>query len=129
MTNQPGSASFDLAATLAEYGIDHADAMERMMNNEALFKQLAQRYITDTNCEGFIEAMNAGDLERAYKQAHTLKGVAGNLAFTQLYQLAEQACDALTSGNVELATKLMDPIAKADKLVRAGLDHWNGLDA
>lgn len=128
MTNgQSGAESSKVASELAEYGIDYANAMDRMMNNESLFKQLAQHYVVDENYQGFVEAMAIDDFDTAYARVHTLKGVAGNLSFSTLYDLAAQACDALTGGNPEGARALIEAIGAADKSVRAGLDHWNSL--
>ncbi|WP_251197373.1 Hpt domain-containing protein [Anaerotardibacter muris] len=124
MTDQ-GSA--ELTAALAEYGIDYANAMERMMDNAALYKQLSAHYVVDENYKGFVEAMALDDFDTAYTRVHTLKGVAGNLSFSTLYALAAQACDELTGGNPEGARALIDAIGAADKSVRAGLDYWQGL--
>ena len=121
------SGSAELAAALAEYDINYADAMERMMDNDALYKQLSQHYVVDENYQGFVEAMELDDFDTAYARVHTLKGVAGNLSFSTLYELAAQACDALTGGNPEGARALIGAIGAADKSVRAGLEYWNGL--
>jgi HPt (histidine-containing phosphotransfer) domain-containing protein len=127
MTNASTSQSNDIAAELAVYGIDYEDAMARMLNNGALFKQLAQHYRNDANLAALVEDMKAGDLETAYSHAHTLKGVAGNLSFGQLHALAAQICDALTSGNSEAAYESMDAIEQAHARVLEGLDHWQTL--
>lgn len=126
MTNS--STSTDIGAALAAYGIDHADAMARMLNNDALFKQLAQHYRTDTNFEALRADMEVGDFETAYNHAHTLKGVSGNLSFGQLHKLAAQVCDALSNGDADAARALMEPLANAHELVLEGLDYWQTLD-
>lgn len=126
MTNS-SSQSADTGAALAAYGIDHADAMARMLNNDALFKQLAQHYRNDTNFEALCADMEAGDFETAYNHAHTLKGVSGNLSFGQLHKLSAQICDALSSDDIDAARALMAPLADAHKLVLEGLDFWQTL--
>lgn len=128
MTNASTSQSNDIATVLAAYGIDHEDAMTRMLNNGALFKQLAQHYRNDTSFEALCADMKAGDLETAYNHAHTLKGVSGNLSFGQLHALATQICDALTSNDTDAAHTLMAPLTDAHKLVLEGLDYWQTLD-
>ena len=50
MTNtSPTLNSAALAEKLAGYGIDIADAMERMLDNAELYKKLAMHYFDDTN--------------------------------------------------------------------------------
>lgn len=101
--------------------------MARMLNNDALFKQLAQHYRNDTNFEALCADMEAGDFETAYNHAHTLKGVSGNLSFGQLHKLSAQICDALSSDDIDAARALMAPLADAHKLVLEGLDFWQTL--
>lgn len=127
MTNS-STQSADIGAALAAYGIDHADAMARMLNNDALFKQLAQHYRNDTNFEALRADMEVGDFETAYNHAHTLKGVSGNLSFGQLHRLAAQVCDALSNGDADAARALMAPLTDAHELVLKGLDYWQMLD-
>ena len=96
MTNtSPTLNSAALAEKLADYGIDIADAMERMLDNTELYKKL-----------------------------HTLKGASGNLSFGTLHKLATQICDALSSGDAETAHELMDPLGKAHLQVCKGLMFW-----
>lgn len=130
MTNTSSASEMGaLAETLAGYGIDYQDAMQRMLNNGALFKQLAMHYQSDANYEALVQDMSAGDLEAAYGHAHTLKGVSGNLSFATLHQLATKICDALSSGDVEGAQSLMEPLAQAHERVCEGLNYWQGVDA
>lgn len=121
--------STELGETLAAYGIDHADAMQRMLNNNALFKQLAQHYLDDKNYESLVRDMQVADYETAYTHAHTLKGVAGNLSFRRLHELAAQICSALGEADAETAQSLMAPLGEAHTNVCAGLDYWQGIDA
>ena len=96
MTNtSPTLNSAALAEKLAGYGIDIADAMERMLDNAELYKKLAMHYFDDTNYEALVADMKVGDYETAYTHAHTLKGASGNLSFKELHELATQICDAL----------------------------------
>lgn len=82
MTNtSPTLNSAALAEKLAGYGIDIADAMERMLDNAELYKKLAMHYFDDTNYEALVADMKVGDYETAYTHAHTLKAASGNLSF------------------------------------------------
>lgn len=113
-----------LAEKLAGYGIDIADAMERMLDNAELYKKLAMHYFDDTNYEALVADMKVGDYETAYTHAHTLKGASGNLSFKELHELATQICDALSSSDAETAHALMDPLGKAHLQVCKGLMFW-----
>ena len=123
------SESIDLAEPLAPYGIAYQDAMARMLNNGALFKQLAMHYLNDTNYEALVKDMSVADYETGYQHAHTLKGVSGNLSFGRLHQLATQICDALSGGDADAASGLMDELGDAHRRVYEGLEYWQGVDA
>lgn len=127
MTIRMTIESEELAEALAAYGIDYQDAMQRMLNNGALFKQLAQHYLDDTNYALLVEDMKVGDYETAYHHAHTLKGVSGNLSFSRLHQLAAQICDALSSGDAETARGMMGDLGAAHEAVHDGLAWWESV--
>lgn len=101
------------AETLKRNGIDYDDAMERFGGNEALFERLALKFLDDTHFTTLEQALADGDVERALREAHTLKGVAGNLSFTTLYEAASSVNAALREGDLAAAAALMDPVRTA----------------
>ena len=110
------------------YGIDHEDALDRFGGNIELFRRLAGKYADDSHFVGLKAALAAGDYDQAYREAHALKGVAGNLSFKQLYQLMSQICHALREGSPETATHLMPDAAEAHRKAReAALAFQEGL--
>ena len=109
------------ANALAAYGIDYDDALDRFGGNAGLFKRLACKYETDSHFVGMEAAFAAGDYEEAYREAHALKGVAGNLSFARLHNLAGQICRALREGSLETAEKLLPDTADAHKQALAAV--------
>lgn len=97
--------------------IDYEDAMERFGGNEALYKKLAAKYVSDSHCASLARALGENDAEAAYQEAHALKGVAGNLSFGALYALAAQASDALRAGDAETARALLPQLEQAHEQV------------
>lgn len=83
----------DQTAMLARYGIDYAEAMERFCGNESLFARIAVKYLDDPHVDALEAAMASGDAAAAEREAHSLKGVAGNLSFVCLYDLAARVTD------------------------------------
>lgn len=62
-----------------------------------------------------------GDVDTAVREAHTLKGVAGNLSFAALYEAASKVNAALREGDLAGATALMDPVRSAHAAVVSAL--------
>ncbi len=93
----------NLRAALSSYGIDYDDAMDRFGGNAELFFRLARKYLDGDNYARLVSAMEMHDFDEAYRQAHSLKGVAGNLSFTKLYNIAAEIVSNLREGESSTA--------------------------
>lgn len=58
------------------------------------------------------QAMDAGDVETAFRAAHTLKGICANLGFKSLFEVSYDITEALRAGDMEQA-KVMWPDVQA----------------
>ena len=117
-----------IASKLAAYGIDYVDAMDRMDDNPDLYQKLAFKYLNDQNYVNLVAAMDVKDYDGAYKAAHALKGVSGNLSFADLFKASAAASDALFQGEYEAAATLMPEIKAANEKVLEGLEAWQNGD-
>jgi HPt (histidine-containing phosphotransfer) domain-containing protein len=64
------------------------EAIKRVMNNGKLFARLLTKFKTENTSllDDAINFVHAGDYEKAKVSIHTLKGIAANLALTELYK-------------------------------------------
>jgi HPt (histidine-containing phosphotransfer) domain-containing protein len=71
-------------------GFDLADGLKRLQGNKTLYRKLLLNFGTEYNtAAGDIgEAFTAEDFDRAHNLVHNLKGLAGNLAATDLQAAA-----------------------------------------
>ena len=110
----------NLRAALSSYGIDYGDAMDRFGGNAELFFRLARKYLDGDNYARLVSAMEMHDFDEAYRQAHSLKGVAGNLSFTKLYNIAAEIASNLREGEyVAAESYLPDAEAAHERIVEA----------
>ena len=65
--------------------IDIESGLKRVMNNPKIYVKVLVKFKDDRNLEGIETALAAGDIEAAQIAVHTLKGLAANLSFTELY--------------------------------------------
>ena len=107
---------------LAPYGIDWADAEDRFDGNVDLYKRMALKYENDNHLVALEAAMDVKDYYEAYKQAHALKCVAGNLSFAKLFEMAAVISDALKEGEPQAAAERMGALAEAHAKVLEGLE-------
>lgn len=91
-----------------ESGADYADVLKRL-GDAALVEHFALKFLSDASFEMLEKALTIGDGETAFRAAHTLKGIASNLGFTELYQadfeLTEKLRDRETKGSEALFEK------------------------
>ncbi|WP_165054691.1 MULTISPECIES: Hpt domain-containing protein [unclassified Adlercreutzia] len=112
----------DLASKLIPFGIDYADAIDRFDGNAALYERLAVKYLSDTRFASLMAALEVDDFDEAYRQAHTLKGVAGNLSLSDLYRTAAFISDALKNGEPALAKSRLPQLERAHHQAIKGLE-------
>ena len=108
-------------AVLNECGIDYAEGLNRFMNNEALFEKFLLKFPDDTSYQELTAALARGDCQAAFRAAHTLKGVAGNLSMKRLFEKVAAQTEQLRGGNLEAGQLMMEEIAPLyDRIVAAG---------
>ena len=71
---------------IEEYGADTAKGISRCMNNEGLYIRLVKMLADDANFSKLSDSIDKGDLSTAFEAAHALKGSAGNLAITPIFE-------------------------------------------
>ncbi|MBP5160369.1 MAG: Hpt domain-containing protein [Lachnospiraceae bacterium] len=74
---------------LGDAGADINQTLQRFMNNEGIYVKFLGKFLDDPSFKGLEESMDQKDYEEALRQAHTLKGVAGNLGLTPIFKAAE----------------------------------------
>jgi CheY-like chemotaxis protein/HPt (histidine-containing phosphotransfer) domain-containing protein len=71
-------------------GFDLADGLKRLQGNKKLYRKLLLSFATDYNAAAneIRQALDAKDFDQAHSLVHNLKGLAGNLAATELQAAA-----------------------------------------
>lgn len=93
---------------LQALGADTADALARFMGNRALYEKMLKKLPKVVDDTPVLEHAQSGDYENATSNAHSLKGVTGNLSLTPLYTNYTKIVDLYRGGESEQATKLLE---------------------
>ncbi len=101
----------DLSATAARLG------------GAVLAERFLRLFAGDDTFDMLSAAMTAGDTQRAFRAAHTLKGVAANLGLSRLCEASSALTEALRSGDMPAAQALYPAAATAYRQVRTGIDQ------
>ena len=99
---------------LKGFGADTAMGLARCADNEALYLRLVGITLADLTSGALGEALDAGDLEKAFAVAHKLKGGVCNLALTPIADPLSELTDLLRKnepGNYDaLYSKIVEKV-------------------
>lgn len=103
---------------LLNAGVDLEGAMERFLNNEAMYEKFLKKFLADPNYQGLVAAVAEKDCKKAFTAAHTLKGVCGNLALQGLYHAVCDQVECFRSDKFDEGAAMMPAVtAEYDKVV------------
>ncbi len=91
----------NLKSELIAVGVDYESALERFMGKENLYQRFLIKFLDDKNFQSLEESLRDKDIEEAFKSAHTIKGLSGNLGFNKLSDTVVPLVEALRAGTLE----------------------------
>ncbi|MEG2199653.1 MAG: Hpt domain-containing protein [Anaerovorax sp.] len=113
----------EMIEKLKEYGGDVTGIKDRFLNDMDLYKKCLVVFLEDPSFEKLSEALLETDYAKAFEYAHTLKGVAGNMGLTPIYQVICNMVEALRkneySGLQDDYQELMYQLEKVRELAEA----------
>lgn len=86
---------------MEENGADVDATLNRFMGREAIYMKFLLKFAEDRSCRGIRENLEKQDVKEAFNQAHSLKGVSGNLGLVPVHMLAAQISDLLREKQIE----------------------------
>ena len=81
-------------------GSDYDGVLKRL-GSEALVKRFAVKFLNDPSFQDLTDGLAAKDGEKAFRAAHTLKGVCLNLGFDNLYPSSKDLTELLRAGSMD----------------------------
>ena len=96
---------------LEENGADVEATLKRFMGNDAIYQKFLGKFPADPNYANLGTNIETGAFVEAYKCAHALKGVVGNLGLTPIFEKVSALVE-------ELRNKAADEVdaARANEL-------------
>ncbi len=103
----------DIEEFYGKIGGDYLEVLNRFVS-KSLRKKILPHFLTDPTYEELKAAIGEKDAEKAFLASHTLKGLASNLGFTNLFQAASDLTEELR-GRVFEEEKLLLLFSKVTK--------------
>ena len=102
---------------LKEYGADTDTALGRCFGNEAFYFRLVGMASASAEFDKLSEAVEKGDLQDAFNQAHALKGILGNLSLTPAYDKVCEITELLRAGTqMDYSERVAQILEERDKI-------------
>lgn len=86
-------------------GGDYRSTKSRFMTDERILR-FVRKFPLDQSYQTLESSLAAGNQAEAFRAAHTLKGVAQNLGFTALYEIASAVTEVLRGGGAATQAQL-----------------------
>lgn len=90
-------------------GGNYDDVVGRL-RSERLVQKFVLKFLEDGSYNLLVDSMNSGNTSEAFRAAHTIKGMCGNLSFNKLESSSSQITEALRSADFDGAKKLLPKV-------------------
>ncbi|MBQ2697719.1 MAG: Hpt domain-containing protein [Clostridia bacterium] len=95
---------------LSALGVNTAEGLNRFAQKAALFEKMLKKFPAAAADLPVLPLFEAGNLEGALANAHTLKGMTGNLSLTPLYEAYTEIVALLRADQPDQARALTEKI-------------------
>ena len=109
---------------LKQAGINTDSALERFMNNEALYMRMMKKFLDDKTFISLVESVSQNDGKAALESSHTLKGVCGNLSIDNLFTLFSEQVGLMRADKWDEAYSMMSEITEKYTQVTDAIKTW-----
>lgn len=94
-----------------EIGGNYQNITERLVKEERIEK-FVLLFLKDQSYQTFLQAMEQGNEEEAFRAIHTLKGVCMNLSFDKLFQISSEVTEYLRAKDMDSAAAALPALDK-----------------
>lgn len=101
----------ELKDCYVKFGGDFEGVLGRLRREQTVQK-FVFKFLDDKSFQLFETSMDQKDYEEALRAVHTLKGIAQNLSFTQLFESSQKITLALKENDVNTAIEMMPQLSK-----------------
>lgn len=86
---------------LRQAGIDYDAALARFVGKRAMYEKYLMKFLEDTHAQEAMKAYEEKDFNELLELTHALKGVAGTLGMTDLYDVSAEIVHDLRNDKQE----------------------------
>ena len=91
---------------------ENYDEVLDRIGSEKILRKFVIKFLGDKSYADLTEGLETDDGERAFRAAHTLKGICLNLGFTHLYQVSSDLAEKLRAGDTSDCEALLQKVTQ-----------------
>lgn len=116
----------NLLDELRDLGVDVDDGLKRIMGNEKLYIKLLGSFVKMMKSHTVDPDFDAADCTEIIEKTHAIKGTAGNLSITPLYESYSEILGLLRNGKPEEARELLKKVLPVQEEIVSCIEkHMN----
>ncbi len=108
--------------SLSKAGICSSEGIARFGGKSEIYEKYLIEFPQDPCFSRMCEAIESRDAKAAFEAAHALKGIAGNLSMTRLYDDLFPLVEELRQGSLEKVDELLRTVKKDYSEAVAAID-------
>jgi hypothetical protein len=112
-----------LINSLKELGADTDDGLKRFMNNSSLYEKMLGKLPKHVRELEVMPYFESHDYQKALENAHTLKGVMGNLSITPLYVAYTDIVALLRKDDPDSAKHILADVLPTQERIISCIEH------
>lgn len=90
-------------------GGNYENVVERL-RSERLVQKFVLKFLDDKSYDLLLESIKSGNVQEAFRAAHTIKGMCQNLGFTVLEKSSTALTESLRGGDTSKVNELLPPV-------------------
>ncbi|MCR5762642.1 MAG: Hpt domain-containing protein [Treponema sp.] len=97
----------NIVKDLEAQGCNMKEALERFLGNQAILEKMLVKFPDSLKPLEVLSFIDENDIEQATANAHTIKGITGNLSLTPLYTAYSEIVNLLRAGDSTKAKEIL----------------------
>ena len=114
----------DLITELNGMGVNTQEGLARCMNKAELYERLLKKVPANIEQLEVLSLIDGGDYAAATANAHTIKGVAGNLSLSPLFTAYTEIVNLLRADKHEEARRILVDILPVQEQITACIKRY-----
>lgn len=114
----------DLLEELKNLGVNVDEALDRLMGNRSLYERMLFKFVEMMKNSSVDPDFDCNDYADIIEKAHAVKGAAGNLSVTPIYEAYSEVVRLLRANQPEQAKNILNTVLPVQNEIMNCIDKY-----